>query len=285
MSAAREEEREGRGEREEWFDPEPPYRWPIAPPEGWTADDLDVLSRMTVKLDARNRPEPDVIVFPEAVNTGPDQTWYEPGDILLAVEVTAADTRDRDREVKPRKYAAAGVRHFWRVEQDDDKGLPVVYVYELDPATKSYALTGIFHDRLKPAVPFEIDIDLTAINRRPGSRPPVSRPPVSGPREFRPLRVVREADDVAPGIGDLDGPARGHGERGVERGDAGRGQSAGRSLGVRHLQPDPGEAHGGARCPRASSTRSSSPGVSAPTLSTAIPASSTRAVTPNPARS
>ncbi|NEA62366.1 Uma2 family endonuclease [Streptomyces sp. SID12488] len=133
---------------------------------------LDVLSRMTVKLDTRNRPEPDVIVFPETANTGPDQTWYEPEDILLAVEVAAADTQDRDREVKPRKYAGAGVPHFWRVERDErdgGKGIPVVYVYELDPATKAYALTSIFHDRLKLTVPFDIDIDLTAINRRPGS--------------------------------------------------------------------------------------------------------------------
>ncbi|WP_055526596.1 Uma2 family endonuclease [Streptomyces graminilatus] len=128
-----------------------------------------VMSRMTVRLDARNRPEPDVIVVRETANTGPDQTWYEPEDVLLAVEAVAADTRDRDREVKPRKYAVAGVAHFWRVEQDGDKGLPVVHVYELDPATKAYALTGIFHDRLKPAVPFDIDTDLTAIDRRPGS--------------------------------------------------------------------------------------------------------------------
>ncbi|MFF3379924.1 Uma2 family endonuclease [Streptomyces sp. NPDC002680] len=206
MGAAPEE----RGEREWWFDAELPYRWPIPPPEGWTADDLDripglpshtelldgslvfispqtrfhsralrllehallrqapdsldVLSRMTVKLDAKNRPEPDVMVFPETANTGPDQTWYEATDILLVVEVVAADTLQRDREVKPRKYAAAGVPHFWRVEEDGDKGLPVVYVYELDPATKAYCLTGIFHDRLKVSAPFGIDIDLTTIN-------------------------------------------------------------------------------------------------------------------------
>lgn len=68
--------------------------------------------------------------------------------------------------VKPRKYAEAGVPHFWRVEQDDDKGLPVVYVYELDPATKSYGLSGIFHERLKVSLPFPVEIDLTAIDRR-----------------------------------------------------------------------------------------------------------------------
>lgn len=129
---------------------------------------LDVMREMTIKLDAKNRPEPDVLVLPLEATTGSKQTWYKPEEIILAVEVVSADSRERDREVKPRKYAAAGVPHFWRVEEDDDKGLPVVYVYELDPATKSYALMGIFHDRLKVATPFDIEIDLTAINRRRG---------------------------------------------------------------------------------------------------------------------
>jgi Uma2 family endonuclease len=136
---------------------------------GQAPDHLDVMREMAVRLDLKNRPEPDVLVFPEEANTGPRQTWYKPEDILLAVEVVSDDSRERDREVKPRKYAAAGVPHFWRVEEDGDKGLPVVYVYELDPATKSYGLVGIFHDRLKVTVPFDIDIDLTAVNRRPGS--------------------------------------------------------------------------------------------------------------------
>ncbi len=43
---------------------------------------------------------------------------------------------------------------------------PVVYVYELDPATGAYTPTGIYHDRIKVSVPFPIDIDLTAINKR-----------------------------------------------------------------------------------------------------------------------
>ncbi|MFF4903284.1 Uma2 family endonuclease [Streptomyces sp. NPDC001260] len=191
---------------------EPAYRWPVPPPGGWTADDLDripglpphtelidgslvfmspqtrfhsrtmrlldnvlleqapehldVDREMTVKLDPKNRPEPDIVVYTVDAITGPDQTWYRPEDIVLAVEVVSADSRERDRDVKPRKYAAAGVPHFWRVEQDDDKGFPVVYVYELDPATQVYGLTGIFHERLKVSVPFDIEIDLTAVDRR-----------------------------------------------------------------------------------------------------------------------
>ncbi|WP_262056091.1 Uma2 family endonuclease [Streptomyces sp. STR69] len=129
-------------------------------------DDLDVDREFTVKLDRRNRPEPDILVFRAIADLGPGQTWHKPEDVLLTVEVVSADSVERDRETKPRKYAAAGVRHYWRVEQDENKGLPVVYVYELDPATKSYGLVGIFHDRLKLSVPFDIEIDLTAIDRR-----------------------------------------------------------------------------------------------------------------------
>ncbi|MEU7486764.1 Uma2 family endonuclease [Streptomyces sp. NPDC042319] len=129
-------------------------------PEG-----LDVDREMTIKLDIKNRPEPDVVVYrEEAVTDDTDQTWYEPENVVLAVEVVSADSRERDREVKPRKYADAGVPHFWRVEKND--GLPVVYVYELDPATRTYALSGIHHNRLKLTIPFAIDIDLTALHGR-----------------------------------------------------------------------------------------------------------------------
>ena len=199
---------------ENGLDDESAYRWPIPPPEGWTADDLDripglpphtelidgslvfmspqtafhmrcmrllehsllseapehldVYREFTVRLDRRNRPEPDLLVVPAEADTGPDQNWHKAEDVLLAVEIVSPDSRERDREVKPRKYAAAGVPHFWRVEKDEDKGLPVVYVYELDPATRSYGLTGIFHDRLKVTAPFDVEVDLTAVNRRPG---------------------------------------------------------------------------------------------------------------------
>lgn len=56
------------------------------------------------------------------------------------------------------------IPHYWRVEESD--GLPVVYVYELDPATDTYVPTGIYHDQFELALPFPLTIDLTAINRR-----------------------------------------------------------------------------------------------------------------------
>ncbi|MFI5754258.1 Uma2 family endonuclease [Streptomyces sp. NPDC051569] len=127
-------------------------------------DELDVDREMTVKIDRRNRPEPDILVFRAEGDTGPRQTWHKPEDIVLAIEVVSDDSVERDREVKPRKYAAAGVRHYWRVEKEHD--LPVVHSFELDPATGAYGSTGIHRERLELKEPFPVDIDLTAINRR-----------------------------------------------------------------------------------------------------------------------
>ena len=127
-------------------------------------EELDVIREMTIKLNERNRPEPDVLVFRAGADRGPKQTWYRPEDVVIAVEVVSEDSEERDREVKPRKYAQAGIPHYWRVEENE--GLPVVYVYELDPATKAYGPSGIFHDKLELTVPFPIEIDLTAISRR-----------------------------------------------------------------------------------------------------------------------
>ncbi|MFE2939679.1 Uma2 family endonuclease [Streptomyces sp. NPDC059255] len=127
-------------------------------------DELDVDREMTIRIDHKNRPEPDILVYRVEGDTGPRQTWHRPEDIVLAVEVVSDDSVERDRDVKPRKYAAAGVRYFWRVEEE--RGFPVVYSYELDPATHAYVPTGIHRERLELKEPFAISIDLTAINRR-----------------------------------------------------------------------------------------------------------------------
>ncbi len=124
--------------------------------------DLRVRRDMSVILGLRQRPEPDVSVIRAQAERGPDQTSYEAEDVLLVVEVVSPDSEERDRKRKPQLYAEADIPNFWRVE--NNSGRPTVYVYELDPATKAYALTGIHHDRLKLSLPFEIDIDLTEID-------------------------------------------------------------------------------------------------------------------------
>ncbi|MFB7179661.1 Uma2 family endonuclease [Streptomyces sp. NPDC056257] len=185
----------------------PEHSWPIPPPGGWTADDLDtlpnlpphtelidgslvfvspqtrfhlravnfferqlesvvpdgleVLREFTIDIDRHNRPEPDVIVVPKESEEDPDQTRLPAGSVRLAIEVVSPESVARDREAKPVKYARAMIPHFWRVENKE--GRAVVYVYELEPATRVYVATGIFHDRLKVSVPFPIDLDLNQI--------------------------------------------------------------------------------------------------------------------------
>lgn len=126
-----------------------------------STDEFRVFREMTLKLDGQNGPEPDVLVVHAESVTGLDQTRFDPADVALAVEVVSLESRSRDRETKPMKYARAGIPHFWRVERNQEQA--VVYVFELEPATGVYTPTGIFHDRLKVSVPFTIDIDLSEI--------------------------------------------------------------------------------------------------------------------------
>ncbi|MFZ4269547.1 Uma2 family endonuclease [Streptomyces arboris] len=124
--------------------------------------EVKVRRQMTVVLDRRNGSDPDVSVVRAEAVTGPDVNRYQAADVLLAVEVVSPDSEARDRETKPHKYATAGIPHFWLVEMTGTDQHPVVRVYELDPVTKAYALTGSHHDRLKTGVPFPVDIDISA---------------------------------------------------------------------------------------------------------------------------
>jgi Uma2 family endonuclease len=127
------------------------------------AERYRVRREMSVKISSRQRPEPDLILIRADADAGMDQTWYPAEAVELAVEVVSPDSQIRDRERKPQIYAQAGIRHFWRAE--DTSGRVTLYAYELDPATSAYGLTGIFHDRVKLTVPFDIDIDLTEIEQ------------------------------------------------------------------------------------------------------------------------
>jgi Uma2 family endonuclease len=120
---------------------------------------LIVDTEMTVRLGPRNRPEPDVLVSTSDIDR--DATWYDAGTVLLVVEIVSPESTDRDRRLKPLRYAEAGIRHFWRVEDED--GATAVHVYELDETTGSYVANGIFRDRMSLSVPFNLVIDLPRV--------------------------------------------------------------------------------------------------------------------------
>ncbi|MER7724872.1 Uma2 family endonuclease [Streptomyces sp. NPDC096323] len=125
---------------------------------------LRVRREMAVVLGRRNVPEPDLVVVKADGAGGLRQTRYQAADVLLAVEVVSPDSEERDRAAKPTKYAAAGIPHFWRVEMSGEHDRPAVWTYEYDAMHKTYVSTGVHHDRLKLSVPYDIDIDLTAID-------------------------------------------------------------------------------------------------------------------------
>ncbi|MFJ9717183.1 Uma2 family endonuclease [Streptomyces sp. NPDC101213] len=129
---------------------------------GSVPEGLKVLREMTVVLDRRNGPEPDVCVVHARSVTSREQTRFEAADVLLAVEVVSPDSEARDHDTKPRKYAAAGIPHFWLAEMSAEHRQPVVRTYELDPVTKTYEPTGTHRDQLKLTVPYDLSLDISS---------------------------------------------------------------------------------------------------------------------------
>ncbi|WKX70913.1 Uma2 family endonuclease [Streptomyces sp. XD-27] len=127
-------------------------------------DELRVRREMVVVVDPRQAPEPDLSVIRADAATSLDDNHYPAADVVLVVEVVSPDSEERDRKRKPQLYAEAGIPHFWRVEMNSADERPVVYVFELETATRSYVPTGIYRDHLKLTAPFDIDIDLTEID-------------------------------------------------------------------------------------------------------------------------
>ncbi|MGK5734117.1 Uma2 family endonuclease [Streptomyces sp. URMC 124] len=126
---------------------------------------LKVRREMTVLIDKRNGPEPDVSVVCARSVQSMKQTFYPVEDVLLAVEVVSPDSEARDYVTRPFKYALAGIPHFWRVDMGGTDGAPVVTVFKLAREAQAYVQTGTYRDRLKLADPFDVDIDLTEIDK------------------------------------------------------------------------------------------------------------------------
>lgn len=119
----------------------------------WNADtDFDVRLQ-DVPLNSRR---PDVIVYrAETI----DLTPTRPEHVLLVVEVVSPGSETTDRIVKVDQYAKAGIAFYWRVEQAAT-GVPIIYTYVLDPATKAYRDGEMSTGAIKAAAPFSVTVDL-----------------------------------------------------------------------------------------------------------------------------
>ncbi|MBK3581061.1 Uma2 family endonuclease [Streptomyces sp. MBT65] len=119
----------------------------------WNADtDFDVRLQ-DVPLTNRR---PDVVVYRADTI---DITPTRPEHVLLVAEVVSPGSETTDRIVKVDQYAKADIGFYWRIEQAAT-GVPLVYTYVLDPATKTYRDGEVFTGALKAAAPFPVEIDL-----------------------------------------------------------------------------------------------------------------------------
>ncbi len=119
----------------------------------WNADvDFDVRLQ-DVPLTNRR---PDVVVYrAETI----DLTLTRPEQVLLVVEVVSPGSETTDRIVKPDQYAKAGIPFYWRVEQAAT-GVPLVYTYVLDPASRVYRDGEVFTGVIEATAPFSVSVDL-----------------------------------------------------------------------------------------------------------------------------
>ena len=122
----------------------------------WNADtDFDVRLQ-DVPLTNRR---PDVVV--DRADTI-DITPTRPEHVLRVAEVVSPGSETTDRIVKVDQDAKAGIAFYWRIEQAVT-GVPLVYTYVLDPATKTYRDGDVFTGVIKVAAPFPGEIDLGQI--------------------------------------------------------------------------------------------------------------------------
>jgi Uma2 family endonuclease len=123
---------------------------------------LGVAQAVGVALSGNTSRQPDVLLHRADVRL--DRSFLMPDDVVLAVEIVSPGTRRTDRFAKPGEYAAVGIPHYWRIEQD-----PLhVYAYRLGgrpgpTGDRQYELVADSDDVIKLTEPFPIELPVADI--------------------------------------------------------------------------------------------------------------------------
>lgn len=120
-------------------------------------DGLRIHQEMTVRIDRKNRPEPDLLVVADQPGYTRDTRWFHPRDVGLVVEVESPESEDRDRRLKPGIYAIGGIPYYLRVSEAAE-GLPVLHLYHLEEG--EYRLVSEQYGRVVLNEPFKVDARL-----------------------------------------------------------------------------------------------------------------------------
>jgi Uma2 family endonuclease len=95
-------------------------------------EDVYILQNVGVHVGLRRLYVPDLVVVYRG--TAFHDNGYDPGGVLLAVEVVSPSSMTLDRITKPAVYAEQGIPFYWRIEAE-----PRLFCYRLHPDTGSYA--------------------------------------------------------------------------------------------------------------------------------------------------
>lgn len=113
--------------------------------------DIDLRLRDVPLLNRR----PDIVVYDLSL---PDDAVLRPEHCLLVVEVMSPGSVTADQIDKPAEYAAAGIGHFWRIE--DGGATLTAFRYRIDPTTRTFARAGVHTDTMVVSEPFDLSVDL-----------------------------------------------------------------------------------------------------------------------------
>lgn len=118
-------------------------------------EEFEALMAVGVIIGHRDTLEPDIALLRQPVNF--DHHYYDPSQVVLTVEIVSPGTKRRDRLEKPALYAAAGIPHFWRIEQSP------LHIFAYDLTADGYDLVADSADRLSLTAPFEIELPIRDI--------------------------------------------------------------------------------------------------------------------------
>ncbi len=122
----------------------------------WAPEEYLATTAVGIVVGNSDTFEPDVLLLRSRPSM--DSHYVGADQVLLAVEVVSPGTRRRDRLEKPADYAAVGIPHYWRIEQN-----PVhVYAYELGE-DGTYHLTDDSASELVLSRPFDIRLAIADI--------------------------------------------------------------------------------------------------------------------------
>ncbi|GAA3929625.1 Uma2 family endonuclease [Actinoplanes auranticolor] len=118
-------------------------------------DHFEPATAVGVAVGLRDSLEPDVLLLRRPLTL--THHFLLPDQTVVVVEVVSPGTRRRDRMEKPVIYAAAGIPHYWRIEQDP------VHVFAYDLVGGSYELVADSAEELVLTAPFEIRLPIADI--------------------------------------------------------------------------------------------------------------------------